>query len=268
MNTRAKPWQFNRFKQIHHPPWSVSLPQVYVNYRARREEISASITAEMATGDAWDVKTAAVPLLGGRLEDRLGRLWALFVVILLDILASLNVYGTPTPKPSAFSWIQLVELYGAWTQSREPRCEQPTSRVFLFWQGRASVEFCFSRKIQWIPAWTSITFGMAASLKGLKGLPMPTLTWSVTRYDLWPCPESGIQQLCHVVSLSIRVYESITNTLSHTYIYIYMLLLWLSLPCFLGVESKITVFRHSSHGIGPLLSWRSNVASHHCGRNG
>lgn len=36
-----------------------------------------------------------------------------------------------------------------------------------------------------------------------------------------PCPESGIQQLCHVVSLSIRVYESITNTLSHTYIYIY-----------------------------------------------
>ncbi|CAL1174051.1 unnamed protein product [Cladocopium goreaui] len=43
--------------------------EVYVNYRARREEISASITAEMATGDAWDVKTAAVPLLGGRLKE-------------------------------------------------------------------------------------------------------------------------------------------------------------------------------------------------------
>ena len=42
---------------------------MYVNYRARRDDISASMTAEMATGDAWDVKTAAVPLLGGRLKD-------------------------------------------------------------------------------------------------------------------------------------------------------------------------------------------------------
>ena len=41
-----------------------------MNYRARREEIGASITAEMATGDAWDVKTAAVPLLCGSLKER------------------------------------------------------------------------------------------------------------------------------------------------------------------------------------------------------
>ena len=57
-------------------------------------------------------------------------------MILLDILASLNVYGTPTPKPSAFSWIQLVELYGAWTQSREPRCEQPNIQSFFVLAGK------------------------------------------------------------------------------------------------------------------------------------
>lgn len=49
---------------------STFVAQVYVNYRARREEIGANMTAEMAIGDAWDVKTAAVPLLGGRLKDR------------------------------------------------------------------------------------------------------------------------------------------------------------------------------------------------------
>ena len=44
------------------------------------------MTAEMATGDAWDVKTAAVPLLGGRLKDRLGQLWVDFLETnLLDI---------------------------------------------------------------------------------------------------------------------------------------------------------------------------------------
>ena len=163
-----------------------------------------------------------------------------------------------------YNWLNCT-VHGHNLES--PDDQQPTSSVFLLWQGRASVEFCFSRKIQWIPAWTSITFGMAASLKGLKGLPMPTLTWSVTRYDLWPCPESDIQQLCHCL-LDLLESMSLSPTPYPIYPILILLLLWLSLPCFLGVESKITVFRHSSHGIGPLLSWRSNVASHHYGRNG
>lgn len=59
---------------------------MYVNYRARRDEISASMTAEMATGDAWDIKTAAVPLLGGRLKDSLLCLQLLHCKILMDIV--------------------------------------------------------------------------------------------------------------------------------------------------------------------------------------
>eukprot|EP00913_Durusdinium_trenchii_P001465 g1357.t1 len=43
--------------------------EVYVNYRARRQEISGSMTPDIPTGDAWDVKTAAIPLVGGRLKD-------------------------------------------------------------------------------------------------------------------------------------------------------------------------------------------------------
>lgn len=59
---------------------------MYVNYRARRDEISASMTAEMATGDAWDIKTAAVPLLGGRLKDSLLCLQLLHCKTLMDIV--------------------------------------------------------------------------------------------------------------------------------------------------------------------------------------
>ena len=40
-----------------------------MNYRARREEILESMTSSMATGEAWDVKTQQVPLVGGRLKE-------------------------------------------------------------------------------------------------------------------------------------------------------------------------------------------------------
>ena len=71
----ARKWPWFEYRSMLHVEISMgsmgcfSHGQVYVNYRARRDEIGASMTPEMATGDAWDVKTAAVPLLGGRLKD-------------------------------------------------------------------------------------------------------------------------------------------------------------------------------------------------------
>ncbi|CAJ1396346.1 unnamed protein product [Effrenium voratum] len=43
--------------------------EVYVNYRSRRAEIANAMQPSMPCGDTWDVKTAKVPLVSGRLKE-------------------------------------------------------------------------------------------------------------------------------------------------------------------------------------------------------
>ena len=57
------------------PPGEPTSGKVYVNYRSRRAEIANAMQPSMPCGDTWDVKTAKVPLVSGRLKAGCCSVW-------------------------------------------------------------------------------------------------------------------------------------------------------------------------------------------------